>query len=229
MAHALGSPRSRSALLVWAPLGLASAVALCSAIAGAEDTIRNPAPNRVVRNETKREPIPHGTVVRPAKDMTAGASKTIQPGKDGERLVTYRVVWEGDEERSREEIESKIVRKPVPEIIAVGGRGKFPSRGGYASGRRVLTMIATGYDPSPASNGNSTGRAATGLKLGHGVVAVDPSFIPLGTRLYIEGYGYAVAADVGSAIKGNRIDLGHDTRRGAMAVGRRLVRVHILD
>ncbi|HSV72859.1 MAG TPA: 3D domain-containing protein [Chthonomonadales bacterium] len=228
MAHALGSPRSRSALLVWAPLGLASAVALCSAIAGAEDTIRNPATNRVVRNETRREAIPHASVVRPGRDMTAGASKTIQRGRNGERLVTYRVVLEGGRERSRDAISSRVVRRPVPEITMIGGRGRYPSRGGYASGRRVLTMVATGYDPLPAGS-QMTGRTATGLKAGHGVVAVDPSFIPLGTRLYIEGYGYAIAADIGGSIRGNRIDLGHDTRKRAMAVGRRLVRVHILD
>ena len=58
---------------------------------------------------------------------------------------------------------------------------------------------------------------------------MDPRYIPLGTRLYIEGYGHAVAGDTGSAIKGNRIDLGQDTRYSAEKVGRRSVVVHILN
>lgn len=102
------------------------------------------------------------------------------------------------------------------------------SRGGFFSGRRVLRMVATGYDPSPASNGG-TNRTSTGWKVQHGIVAVDPHYIPMGTRLYIEGYGHAVAGDTGRAIKGNRIDLGHNNARDAEAVGRRTVIVHVLD
>lgn len=66
-------------------------------------------------------------------------------------------------------------------------------------GERQLTVSATCYDLS--------GRTATGMPVGHGVVAVDPSVIPLGTRLYVPGYGNGVAADVGGGIKGNTIDL----------------------
>jgi 3D (Asp-Asp-Asp) domain-containing protein/peptidoglycan hydrolase CwlO-like protein len=66
-------------------------------------------------------------------------------------------------------------------------------------GKGQLTVSATCYDLS--------GRTATGMPVGHGVVAVDPSVIPLGTRLYVPGYGSGVAADVGGGIKGNTIDL----------------------
>ncbi len=66
----------------------------------------------------------------------------------------------------------------------VGMRGNLASRGGYFSGRRVVVMVATGYSADPAENGgNRSGRSAMGLKIGRGVVAVDPHFIPLGTRL----------------------------------------------
>jgi 3D (Asp-Asp-Asp) domain-containing protein len=60
-------------------------------------------------------------------------------------------------------------------------------------------------------------------------VAVDPRVIPLRSRLYVEGYGLAIAGDTGRAIKGNRIDLGFNTYREAMRFGRRSVIVHILE
>ena len=91
-------------------------------------------------------------------------------------------------------------------------------------------MAATGYSPDPRECPRSShGRTATGLKAGYGIVAVDPHVIKMGTRLYIEGYGYAIAADKGGAIKGMRIDLGHETHGEALRIGRRTVRVHILE
>ena len=191
-------------------------------------------PSRESTRETtteveQREPIPYPTLRRMSSELRSGSSKTVRAGINGEKRVTYRVFKQDDEEVRREVLSSKIVKSPVPEVIAMGQRGSLPSRG-YFSGRKTFEMIATGYDASPASNGgNRSGRTALGLKIGRGVVAVDPRFIPLGTRLYIEGYGYAVAADTGGAIKGNRIDLGHDSSRAAENVGRRKVIVHILD
>ncbi len=91
---------------------------------------------------------------------------------------------------------------------------------------RVLTMEATGYSPEEPGLDDNT---ASGLKARRGVVAVDPRVIPLGTRLHVEGYGNAIAADTGSAIKGNRIDLCFDTLEECDAYGRRTVRVEILD
>jgi len=94
------------------------------------------------------------------------------------------------------------------------------------AGRKVLTMIATAYCPLEPGLDYGT---ATGMRAQKGVVAVDPRVIPLGTRLYIDGYGYAIAGDTGSAIKGNRIDLCFDTLQEVYAFGRRLVTVRILD
>ena len=92
---------------------------------------------------------------------------------------------------------------------------------------KVLVMNATSYTDDPAENGgyNTT---KMGTRLRYGVVAVDPRVIPLGTKLYIEGYGYAVAEDTGGAIKGNRIDLCYTDRAKAEAFGRRNVKVYIL-
>jgi 3D (Asp-Asp-Asp) domain-containing protein len=70
---------------------------------------------------------------------------------------------------------------------------------------------------------------ATGLNPEVGMVAVDPSVIPMGTRLYIEGYGYARAADTGGAIKGDKIDLFMEEYSQCMGWGRRTVKVYILQ
>ncbi len=197
--------------------------------AKAESEKAQPAARETVRTLTQRETIPFQTVRRSDPALRANTSLTVQNGKNGEKQVTYRVIFREGAEVRREPIATRVIRKPVPEVIAYGRRGSLPSRG-YFSGRKVIEMVATGYSPCPSENGgNTSGRGASGLKIGYGVVAVDPRFIPLGTRLYIEGYGYAIAGDVGGAIKGNRIDLGHDTREKAKQVGRRTVRVHILD
>jgi 3D (Asp-Asp-Asp) domain-containing protein len=110
----------------------------------------------------------------------------------------------------------------------MGRVGYSSSRSGYFR-TRVLDMRASAYTPGAHCNGKWAGRTATGVPPGYGVVAVDPRVIRLGSRLYIEGYGYAIAADTGGAIKGNRIDLGMQTLRQAFAFGRRPVRVHVLS
>ena len=84
---------------------------------------------------------------------------------------------------------------------------------------RVLTVVATGY-----SLGGTT---STGLPVGWGVAAVDPSVIPLGTRMTVPGYGTAVASDTGPAIVGDTIDLWFPTIRQANAWGRRVVTIVI--
>jgi len=71
------------------------------------------------------------------------------------------------------------------------------------------------------------GTTASGLPVGIGVIAVDPTVIPLGTRVFVPGYGPAVAADVGSAIKGNIIDLWMPSTAAARAWGRRTVTITV--
>jgi len=182
-----------------------------------------------VQRIEQREPIPYNTLRKSSSELRSGTSKTVRTGINGVKQVTYNVYLRDGKEVRREPVSTHVVKHTVPEVVAIGRRGSLPSRG-FFSGRKVLTMIATGYSAAPSENGgNSSGRSAIGLKIGHGVVAVDPKFIPLGTRLYIEGYGYAVAADTGSAIKGNRIDLGADSSSGARQIGRRNVIVHILE
>ena len=71
-----------------------------------------------------------------------------------------------------------------------------------------LRVFATSYDSTcPGCSGTT----ALGLKAGYGVIAVDPKIIPLGTKVYVQGYGEAVAGDTGGSIKGNVVDLGFDS------------------
>jgi len=98
---------------------------------------------------------------------------------------------------------------------SVGGGGQPPGPP-PASGSKV-TVSSTGYC--------LTGTTAIGIPVSWGVVAVDPSFIPLGTRMFVPGYGEGVAADTGSAVKGAIIDLWFPSCARALAWGRRTVTI----
>ena len=96
--------------------------------------------------------------------------------------------------------------------------------------RETRLMIATAYYPGPECTGGSCdGITSTGKIAGKGIVAVDPKVIPLGSLLYIEGYGIAEAADVGAAIKGNRIDLCFETYHEAVNYGRKSIKVSVIE
>ncbi|MBO7610869.1 MAG: hypothetical protein J6T23_01515 [Elusimicrobia bacterium] len=92
-----------------------------------------------------------------------------------------------------------------------------------------MKMIATAYypgDPLAWKDGTIT---FLGQKMQRGIVAVDPKVIPLRTRLYISGYGYGYAGDTGSAIKGDRIDLGVNNAQEEKSWMFREVTVYILE
>ncbi len=143
----------------------------------------------------------------------------LSSDKKGGNSVSEEVTVKKDETI----IDGKVVSKEqekTPETVETVKSGEL----NYS---KVLTMDATSYTDDPAENGGySTTRMGTPLR--YGVVAVDPSVIPLGTKLYVEGYGYAVAEDTGSAIKGNRIDVCYTDKAKAHAFGRRNVKVYIL-
>lgn len=85
---------------------------------------------------------------------------------------------------------------------------------------------ATGYSSADEGNGEYT---CTGTRLHHGIIAVDPAVIPLGTRVYIPGYGEAIADDTGGMIKGDRIDLAFETQQEAIDYGRQNIEIYILN
>ncbi len=190
------------------------------------------------------EEIPYESREKINTSLASGEKKLIQEGKPGEKKVSYRISYQDGVETARETLGEEIVSEPVDQIKEVGPRKKIDyyqiasagsiqtSRSGDISYSKVISANASAYDASSCGKSPSSagyGVTATGARAVHGVVAVDPSVIPLGTRLYVENYGMAVAADTGSAIRGNRIDLCFNSRSEALSFGRRQVKVYILN
>lgn len=202
-------------------------------IPGLEAAVQPGMAIRVVRitygEATTREEIPHRVERRDDEGIPFGLARVLQRGKPGVQQVTYRVKYADGQEVAREPVGYQVVRQPVTEVVAVG-RASSISRGGQVIRfRRAMEVTATAYYPGPESCGpNATGYTYTGMKAGRGIVAVDPRVIPLGTRLYVEGYGYGLAADIGGAIKGSKVDLCYDTLAEAWKWGKRRVIVYIL-
>lgn len=119
-------------------------------------------------------------------------------------------------EEAAEVVTVETVEEPAQENIESAERGYYSA----------LSMEASAYLPG---DGNGAGITATGIRATYGVAAVDPSIIPLGTRLYIPGYGEAIAADTGGAIRGYMIDLCMESYSEAMQFGRRNVTVYVLN
>lgn len=178
---------------------------------------------------TTEVPVRYRTVYKHDPALRWGGVKVVNPGKAGVGRQKLRT-WKKDGViTAREVIGVETVTAPEDKVVAVGTSRSLTSRG-LSSARRVLMMSATAYTGGSESCGSfADGRTALGLRAGYGVVAVDPRLIPLGTRVYVEGYGYAVAGDTGSAIRGSRIDLGFESVQQAMRFGRRRVKVYVLD
>lgn len=196
-------------------------MALLAAWGGAAQTSTKPTTE--TRVETK--PIPFGIKYEFSRTVDPGRLIPSQEGKEGQLVSTYTVTLEDGKPVSKALVSTKRT-EPVDEIILMGKSGYPTSRHSFERSR-ILEMVATAYDPSPRTIPGTTGRTATGLRAGFGVVAVDPRVIHLGTLLYVEGYGFAIAADTGGAIKGRRIDLCYNARSTALRFGRHKVRVHI--
>lgn len=182
---------------------------------------------RVIRVETRTEEktvqIPYSTESVKKYDLPGGITKTVTRGINGEELQKWTVVYHDGKEASRQLLEKRTVLEPKNAVVHVGMGQRTVSRGGETFRyRRALDVKASAY----TYTGNNT---ASGVPPSYGVVAVDPRVIPLGTRLYIEGYGYATALDTGGAIRGNRIDVFLETLSAARSWGIKNVRMYVLE
>jgi 3D (Asp-Asp-Asp) domain-containing protein len=176
-----------------------------------------------------REEIPFQTIRRADPTMNLGETKELQAGVPGVKEIKVVTYFEDGKEVGQEVVEETIVANPVDQVVAYGTVAVV-SRGGHDYRYvRKLDMVATGYTAGKESNPQGNGHTYTGMKAVRGVVAVDPNVIPLYTRLYVEGYGPAIAADIGGAVKGYTIDLCFDTVEEALAWGRRPVTVYVLE
>ncbi len=209
--------------------------------------------------EEIREEIPFETKYVNDSTLAKGKSVVRTEGSNGSKVVEVKSVSHDGYEISREIISERIESEPVDKVVALGtkeaavnkslsssasaavqsGSNTITVNGQAYSYSRVITCSATAYDLSFESTGKRPGDpyygiTASGTYAKKGTVAVDPSVIPLGTKMYImtpDGsivYGLCTAEDTGGAIKGNKVDLFYNTSAECRQFGRRNVLVYIL-
>lgn len=165
-------------------------------------------------------------------ELYVGQTKVKTKGENGKKEYAYSITYVDGKETERTLVSEKTVKEPVDKVILVGTKKKpvVSTASTPTEYKAVYTMKATAYTYGE-DGGN---RTATGIRPYRGVVAVDPSVIPLGSKLYIETsdgsfvYGNAVAADTGGAIKGNRVDIFFESNGECISFGRRTVNVYII-
>lgn len=171
--------------------------------------------------------IPKETVYKDDPQTEAGTETVLEEGSDGKKVDTIKTTFYQGEEYGQEIVDSKTIA-PVDKVISRGTKivwRTLDTPEGQISYWKNLRVWATHYDSHCPGCDEWT---ATGLKAGKGVIAVDPKVIKLGTRVYVPGYGLAVAGDTGGAIKGNIIDLGFDDAKTAGWTAR-FVDIYILN
>ncbi|MDA2383852.1 cell wall-binding protein EntB [Bacillus cereus] len=170
-----------------------------------------------------------------AKAKEEEKAREIAKAKAKEEEKAREIAKAKEEEKAREKAKAKEEEK-AREIAKAKEeeRAKEVSKNNIQSAKRELTVVATAYTADPSENGTYGGRVLTAM--GHDltanpnmrIIAVDPKVIPLGSKVWVEGYGEAIAGDTGSAIKGNRIDVLMGSKSKAMNWGRQTVKVKIL-
>jgi 3D (Asp-Asp-Asp) domain-containing protein len=199
------------------------------------------APQRFARIKTQDVVVPFKTETFTDSSLPRGTRQIIAPGASGLKIQVTKTIVSDGIEGVAELTAEKVVAKPVTQLEAVGpgvspkgssGAKIIPARrtagsSKAATGRRIR-LVSTAYSPNEPGGGGGRSTA-----MGHpavfGVVAVDPRVIPLGSRVYVVGYGYAMAYDTGGDIKGDRIDLCFDSGRECEQWGVKSVTVIVLD
>ncbi|MED1899637.1 cell wall-binding protein EntB [Bacillus thuringiensis] len=176
-----------------------------------------------VKEEPKAQEIVKPKEEAKVKEEVKEEEKAREIAKAKEEEKAREIAKAKEEEKAREIAKAKEEE-----------RAKEASKNNIQSAKRELTVVATAYTADPSENGTYGGRVLTAM--GHDltanpnirIIAVDPKVIPLGSKVWVEGYGEAIAGDTGSAIKGNRIDVLMGSKSKAMNWGRQTVKVKIL-
>ena len=180
------------------------------------------------------EPIAFNVVEKKDDNIEKGVQKVINSGKEGKQEKHYEVTIENGQEVTRKLLKTETVQKSEDRVVALGTKvvqtsTTVASRGNDSVSKEFY-VNSTAYT---ANCNGCSGTTATGVNLKANpnakVIAVDPNVIPLGTKVYVEGYGYAVAADTGSAIKGNKIDVFLSSKSAAYRWGSKRVKIKILE
>ena len=155
-----------------------------------------------------------------------GQHKVEDPGEAGKVKVIKKSVAGADNTAKEVEIAREVLADPKYSVIRRGVGMSVETPEGRKKYTRIVTMEASAYT---IHCGSGTGLTSIGLVPVRGIVAVDPHVIPYYTKMYVPGYGVAMAGDTGGAIVGNRIDLFMDSYEEAINWGRRDVQVYILE
>ena len=210
----------------------------------------------ILYEEQVRESVPRETVRVANDQLPKGTERVVQEGADGVRGAVYEVLWSNGETVSRQltrvldsTVQDRIVEygTAVPKASGTEEGGALKAApvevSGNADGSGVLTledgeelryttvraMSATAYTTGHGGVGT---RTASGTTVRRGVVAVDRSVIPLGTRMYIvtkKGYVYGLATAEDTGVKGDKVDLYFDTYQQCINFGRQDCLVYILE
>lgn len=168
--------------------------------------------------------------------LLKGKQKVVTTGEKGKISRTYEVVKENGKIVTKNLQSEKVINEPKKQVVAVGTKNLVASTTTVSRGSaepssgKEFYVTATAY--TPYCKGCS-GTSATGINLrsdsGLKVIAVDPSVIKLGSKVWVEGYGTAIAGDTGGSIKGNKIDILVQSDAQARNWGRKKVRIKVLN
>jgi 3D (Asp-Asp-Asp) domain-containing protein len=163
----------------------------------------------------ERESIPFDAVMVGDDELEIDLVEARQQGQEGEFRRRWQIVYEDGVENQHTLTDAWVAAQPVTDITAYGRKlvsRPVPGVEGKTYWRRIR-MYATSYSKSTAGVSPTVsyyGITRMGLRMTKGIVAVDPSVVSLGTRVYVPGYGLGLAADTGGGIRSKMIDLGFD-------------------
>lgn len=190
------------------------------------------------KTETIEEKVAFETEKKEDNSLEKGQERVVSEGKEGTVTKTYEITLENGKETNRELLNEEVIEESKNKVIAVGTKEKpkpvaektNAEKDAPSSSSKELVVTASAYT---ANCNGCSGYTATGINLKDNpnmkVVAVDPNVIPLGSKVWVEGYGTAIAADTGGSIQGNRIDAHFPSKQEAYSFGRKKVKIKILD